>query len=413
LTRYQANQLLAGRSKGFVLGKYRILDQIGHGGMGFVLKALHVPMDRVVAIKIMRPAAENRHDLQLFEREMLAAARLHHPNIVTGFDASQARGVHYLVMEYVDGPNLDKLVRRRGPLPYWLAWELLRQATEALQYAHERGIVHRDIKPANLLVTRIADWRAPDRHGSQLAAAQVADWKPTLKILDFGLARLHAPQLCNHPVGGTIMVQPGELYGTPDFVSPEQAHDLHAADIRSDLYSLGCAFYFALSGRVPFPGSTIMEKLIKHSVEEPEPLERLRPDLPPAAVGVIRRLMAKDPAQRYQTPAELADTLAPRSTLASRSGTVETKINSAVNTPAGTDADLGAGWVFDDFPPELEELEPVAPGPSAGKAPPSTSVREFLSRYYLRRRRLRFWLTAGLCAAAASLVGWAIYWACG
>lgn len=269
------------------LGQYRLLDELGRGGMGRVYKALHTIMGRVVAIKVVSPElVSDPVAVEWFRREVRASTQLNHPNIVMAYDANEAEGVHFLVMEYVHGVTLDAMVKEQGPLPISRACALIRQAALGLQHAHDKGTVHRDIKPSNLLI--------PLQEGDQSSEVLV-------KILDFGLARLHGQSK-----GDTIALrgQAGVL-GTPDYIAPEQSRDIHSADIRSDLYSLGCVFYFALAGRVPFPSDNAMEKLIKHLLEEPEPLEKVRPDLPPALAAIVRRLMAKDPTDRYQTPAEL------------------------------------------------------------------------------------------------------------
>jgi serine/threonine protein kinase len=186
----------------------------------------------------------------------------------------------------------------------------MRQAAQALQYAHEKGIVHRDIKPANLLVTQLAGFMGlagPADSGAETTSSPALP--PVLKVADFGLARLHSAPTSS--LADTIQAKTGSLMGTIDYISPEQANDFHAVDIRSDLYSLGCTFYHLLAGRVPFPSETAMEKLIKHFMNEPVALEEVRPEVPPAVVSIVRRLMAKDKAERFQTPAELACELVP------------------------------------------------------------------------------------------------------
>ncbi len=298
LTRFQAELLLIGRTNGFHLGQYRILDHLGRGGMGRVFKAEHQTMNRVVAIKVLAPhLVKTPKAQQLFQREVRAAAKLVHPNIVTAYDANQIGDRCYLVMEYVDGPNLEQLVRQQGPLPVGVACDFVRQAATGLQYAHELGMVHRDIKPANLLAQRPAS-------GSPYASC-------TIKILDFGLARLHTMSPDGTPTGDSIMAAENTVLGTPDYLSPEQARNLNQVDIRSDLYSLGCTMYYLLAGKVPFPGGTTLEKLVRHSTEQPAPLEQQRPDVSPPIAAIVRKLMAKDAKQRFQTPNELAATLAP------------------------------------------------------------------------------------------------------
>jgi serine/threonine-protein kinase len=298
LTKFQAELLLAGRTSGFVLGQYRITDQLGRGGMGRVFKARHQTMNRVVALKMITPSLVKTEKAQaLFQREVQAAARLIHANIVTAYDANLVGDRHYLVMELVDGPNLEQLTDEQGPLPVGQACDFVRQAAAGLQYAHEMGMVHRDIKPSNLLV-KPADGDPRNR-------------PCVVKILDFGLARLHEPAPGAESGAGTILTRENTVMGTPDYIAPEQARDLHKADIRSDLYSLGGTFFYLLTGRVPFPGGTTMEKLVRHATEEAAEVESLRPEVPAAVAAVVRKLLAKDPAARYQTPAELAAALEP------------------------------------------------------------------------------------------------------
>jgi hypothetical protein len=288
LTAYQARRIWEGQQAGLVLGQYHILDEIGKGGFGEVYKALHTYMNRVVALKVSRSdLLEDRKVRALFRREVLAATQLSHPNVVMAYDANEVDGLLYWTMEYVEGCDLDTLVRQRGPLAVPLALEMLRQAALALQHAHEKGMVHRDIKPGNLLVPR----EALERGAGVL-----------VKVVDFGLARVQTTMS-----GATFVSQgAGTFCGTPDYVSPEQARSPHDVDIRSDLYSLGCAFHYALTGHRPFRGTTVLEVVVKHLQEAPPRIEELSPDVPAEVAAVVRRLMAKDPAQRYQTPAELA-----------------------------------------------------------------------------------------------------------
>jgi serine/threonine protein kinase len=294
LTRFQAQRLWAGQVKGLVLGQYRILDELGEGGFGRVYKAAHTLMGRVVALKVISPKlVQDRRARDWFKREVRAVTQLSHPNVVMAYDADEVEDVLFLAMEYVDGPSLDGLVRRRGPLAAGLACDMMRQAARALQYAHEKGVIHRDIKPANLLVGRPADGLGG---------------RPVVKVVDFGLARLHGAGAGSQ----TLTLQGARGFvGTPDFVSPEQARDVHAVDVRSDLYSLGCTFYFALSGSRPFAGNSVVETVVKHMQEEARPLDAGRPEVPAALAAVVSRLMAKDPAERFQTPGELIEHLAP------------------------------------------------------------------------------------------------------
>ncbi len=259
LTRFQAERLLAGRHDGFILGQYYILDEIGRGGMGRVYKAEHRAMGRIVALKVLSPEmVKTPKARSLFEKEMRAIGRLTHPNIVAAYDANTLNGRTFIVLEFVDGANLSTLVKTNGPLPISQACEYIRQAALGLDYAHKRGIVHRDIKPANLLVAK---------EGTTEPHAQV-------KILDFGLALATVKE--GEVSGDSTAHGQNTVMGTPDYLSPEQARNHREVDHRSDIYSLGCTFYYILSGQVPFPGGTVMEKLVLHSFMPPVPVEKLR-----------------------------------------------------------------------------------------------------------------------------------------
>jgi serine/threonine-protein kinase len=293
LTRFQAQQLLGRRTHGFILGQYRILDLIGRGGMGKVFKAEHMTMARVVALKVLNSEmTRTQRSREIFRREVRAAARLVHPNIATAFDANEVNDRAFLVLEYVAGPSLSHLVKTEGPMAIGQACEFIRQAALGLQHAYELGLVHRDIKPSNLLI------QPPLGEGTPAGG--------TLKIVDFGLALLPSA------IGDDDASQPERhvVLGTPDYLSPEQATDNRAVDIRSDLYSLGCTLYFLLSGQVPFPGGTAIEKLDRHAKEQPVPVEYHRPAIPPGVAAAVAKLMAKRPEDRFQTPKELADVLA-------------------------------------------------------------------------------------------------------
>jgi serine/threonine-protein kinase len=277
LTPQQADQLLRGDAP-LLLGPYVILERLGEGGMGRVFKARHTTLGRLAALKVIRNDLLTRPDtVRRFRRETQAAARLTHPNVVLVYDASEQDGTHFLAMDYLEGRDLAQVVRERGPLSVLEACEFARQAALGLQHAHESGLVHRDVKPSNLLLTR----------------------QGQIKLLDLGLSRLVGEEVSK-------VTQEGAVLGTPDFMAPEQAEGAEA-DARSDLYGLGCTLYFLLTGQVPFPGGTMFQKLQRHQAEEPEALERLRPD-----VGrVVRKRMAKRPADRYQSAAEFVETLAP------------------------------------------------------------------------------------------------------
>ncbi|MCE9530511.1 MAG: serine/threonine protein kinase, partial [Planctomycetes bacterium] len=297
LTKFQAERLMVGKTDGFMMGQYRILDELGRGGMGRVFKAEHMTMGRVVALKILSShLLKTERARQLFHREVKAAARLSHPNIVTAFDANQVGERCFLVMEFVDGPNLQDLVKEHGPLPVTQACDYIRQAAIGLQCAHDIGMVHRDIKPANLLV--------------QNNPSKVIPSASIVKILDFGLARVTTNE-DGTPGDDSIADNKNTVMGTPDYLSPEQARSLHSVDGRSDIYSLGCTFFYLLTGQVPFTGGTTMEKLIRHGTEEPRLVSSVRPDVPPAVVAIVSKMLAKKQEDRFQSSAELAAVLMP------------------------------------------------------------------------------------------------------
>jgi hypothetical protein len=272
--------------------RYRVLGLVGQGGMGAVYKAEHRRMERLVALKVIHPGlVRNRAALQRFHQEVRAAARLQHPNIVTAFDADQAGGLHFLVMEYVEGLSLAELVRRHGPLPAATACAYVRQAALGLQHAHEQGMVHRDVKPQNLMLTS----------------------KGQVKILDFGLARL--PRTPDGPSAGPAPAQAltgiGTVMGTVDYIAPEQAADPRSADIRADIYSLGCTLFHLLTGRPPFPDGDVTAKLARHADTPLPALAEFQPARSPGLAAILARMTAKDPARRHATPAAVAQALSP------------------------------------------------------------------------------------------------------
>lgn len=296
LTKYQVVHLLQGNKQGLLLGPYAILDKLGEGGMGQVFKARHQKLGRIVVVKLIRPDCLAGSDMvQRFRREMRAIAQVQHPNIVRAYDADEVNGVHYFSMEYVPGVDLGQLVGRDGPLPIAKACDFIRQTALGLQHAFERGLIHRDLKPVNLLVCDIG------MTVSEGASILFARQTPLIKILDLGLARVEKTATDD---SGTL-TQEGMIMGTPDFMSPEQSINSKAVDIRSDLYSLGCTFYFLLTGRSPFSGRSLTDKLLAHQMDQPPPIEQFRPEIPDEVAAIIYRLLEKKPADRYQTPAEL------------------------------------------------------------------------------------------------------------
>lgn len=295
LTPFQANQLLQGHGSSLLLGPYVLLERLGRGGIGQVYKARHALMDRLVALKVLRAdVLEQPGALDRFRREIQAAARLTHPNVVLAHDANQVGDRLFLVMEYIAGIDLARLLAQHGRLPAAEAAHYIRQAALGLQHAHEHGLVHRDIKPSNLIRANAGG---------------------VIKILDLGLARLRA-----ETDGAAPLTHEGAVMGTPDYMAPEQAEDSRSADIRADVYSLGSTLYHLLSGRPPFPGGSLAQKIRKLQREDPTPLEQLCPDLPPGLADVVRKMMAKRPEDRYPSPAAVADALAPFAAIADGAG---------------------------------------------------------------------------------------------
>jgi serine/threonine protein kinase len=274
LTRFQSRKLLQGTPLGLILGPFEVLAPLGKGGMGTVYLARDRRSFQLVALKVLPPkrAREEERVLARFQREMDMCQRVAHPNIAWTCDVGKAQNVHYIAMEYIPGRSLSRLVNGDGPLPVPRAARLLAEVAAALDHAHHQGIIHRDLKPSNIMVT-------PNDHA---------------KLLDLGLALVRGETgSAREVVGGQ-----GYVLGTMDYISPEQADDPTQVDARSDLYSLGCTLYYTITGRPPFPGGTSAEKIQRHQTEEPTPIPQLNPAVPAGFVGVVRKLMAKNPAQR-------------------------------------------------------------------------------------------------------------------
>lgn len=284
LTPFQADQILKGRHKGFILGKYRLLDRIGMGGMGQVYLAEHMTMRRRVAVKVLPPnRSENPFARERFLREARAAALLEHPNLVRAHDLETDGDVTYLVMDYIDGTTLHDLIMRRGPQPVVRVAHFLKMVAQGLQAVHERLLVHRDIKPANLLMDRVG----------------------VVRLLDLGLVRSELDD------DALTRGEGAKVVGTADYLAPEQAVSSSKVDGRADLYALGCTAYFLLTGEPPFQAEKLSQKLIAHQVAEPKPLHQIRPEVPVEFSEVIMKLLAKKPEDRHQSAAEVIAKLLP------------------------------------------------------------------------------------------------------
>ena len=289
LTQFQIKEIFKGRGRELLLGPYIFLELLGEGGMGRVYKARHTRLGKAVAVKVIRkeklkhPAAESR-----FSQEIQALGKMEHPNVVGVFNADQVGNTHYYEMELIDGTDLTKIVRERGPLPIPEACEYIRQSALGLQHAFEKGLVHRDIKPSNLIVSRNTG---------------------IVKLVDLGLARLMEPEDNDYETGR--ITQEGFVIGTPDFLAPEQARNPMGVDIRADIYALGGTLYYILTGKVPFDGANATEKLLKHCTEPSPSVLLHRKDAPPQIDQIIHWCMAKQPEARPQTPLQLALALQP------------------------------------------------------------------------------------------------------
>lgn len=285
LTNWQIDKLMDGRHKGFTLGKYTLLRHLGSGGMSSVYLAEHKTMHRRVAIKVLPKNRVNDSSyLARFQREARAAAALDHPNIVRAYDLDNEGDTHYLVMEFVEGLDLQQMVKQNGVLGYEQAADYIRQAADGLAHAHQRGLIHRDIKPGNLLV----------------------DGTGVLKVLDMGLARFSQD---DEKQASLTVAHDENVLGTADYLAPEQAVNSHNVDLRADLYSLGCTLYFVLTGHPPFPEGTLPQRIMKHATEEPQSVYVDRPDAPHELVSICARMMSKSPDERYQTAQEVSDAL--------------------------------------------------------------------------------------------------------
>jgi serine/threonine protein kinase len=281
ITQWHQSKLIRKKFKGFFLGKYKFLNHLGSGGMGTVYLAEHTLMGRKVAIKVFpKQNNENKSLLARFFQEAQVIAALNHPNIVQAYNIDAEKDIHYLVMEYVDGNDLEAIVKSNGVLSPENAANYIAQAADALAYVEEVGIIHRDIKPANLLL---------DNEG-------------VIKVLDMGLARLTADD-----ENSLTRKHDENVIGTADYMPPEQAIDSHSVDCRADIYSLGGTLYFLLVGNAPFPDGTIAQRLMKHQVEQPQAIETIRDDVPKILIDACSKMMAKKPDDRFQSAAEIRD----------------------------------------------------------------------------------------------------------
>ncbi len=413
LTSFQADHLMRGRRPKFLIGKYVILDRLGAGGMGAVYLCEHLQLERQVALKVL--PADQQGDasaLARFVREAQAVAALNHPNIVRAYDVDAEGKTYFLVMEYVEGVDLQNLITRHGPLDPIRAAHYISQSAAGLQHAHQAGLVHRDIKPANLLLSRTG----------------------VVKVLDLGLARFFHDEedsMTKEHCGQVIL-------GTADYLSPEQGRDSHDVDIRADIYSLGATFYFLLAGKAPFAEGTLNQKLIWHQMKTPQPVRQLRPDIPEAMATVVARMMAKDAAARYQRPADVVAALSPwtqaalpppaptempplrpcvragrhgRNICGSAGSTIinrasrTTALSEAAVSPASADPPVAPSIVLPLDTQQGEDWSHAFDGdPGAGTPTSATRSRPSAKRHHLNLPKYK-WVFAGAALALCLLAG--------
>jgi len=359
LTRYQAQQIYSGNGQELVFGSYVVLEKIGQGGMGMVFKAEHRKMERVVALKVLSPSMVDSPDAVVrFHREVKAAAKLEHPNVVTAYDAGESNGTHFMVMQYVKGADLSEIVKRNGALPTNRAFSCIVQAAAGLAYAHQQGIVHRDIKPANLLM---------DENGN-------------VKILDMGLARLDFEL---H--GQDQLTTTGQIMGTIDYMAPEQAVNTRNADARADIYSLGATMWFLLTGRVLYEGDSLMAKLLAHREASIPSLQEARQDISPELNRIFRKMVGKAPETRFLNIDELLNEMSGSREIAQVAavGSSANRLpNIQARPPAGSNPLIGGGEsaLISEFDPDqdtgafIPQVEGGAPtatinGPNVGTDP--------------------------------------------
>lgn len=283
ITDWHSEKLLNGKYKGFTLGKYKLLGHLGTGGMSSVYLAEHTLMRQRRAIKVLpKSRIADSSYLERFYLEARASASLDHPNIVRAYDVDSEGDIHYLVMEFVKGQDVQQMVKENGPLDFETAANYTAQAAIGLEHAHEIGLIHRDVKPANLLV----------------------DEKNVVKILDLGLALFS-----NDDAASLTMAHNENVLGTADYLSPEQALNSHQVDRRADIYSLGCTLYYMLTGHAPFPEGTLAQRIAMHQAQMPEDIREERPDCPDELVDICVKMIQKSPDDRYQSVQDAADAL--------------------------------------------------------------------------------------------------------
>jgi serine/threonine protein kinase len=345
VTEYQVRVIERGNVDQLFLGPYTIRDRVGKGRMAGVYRAVH-RTGQTVAIKILPPSkARDPQILGRFQRESRLALRLKHPNIVRTFQTGQANGLHYLVMEFLEGEMLDEVLARRRPMPPDEAVRLAHQTLLALQEMHALGLIHRDVKPGNLML---------------IGGRRESTLECTVKLLDIGTGRA----LFDEEEGNTELTNEGDLLGTPEYMAPEQARDPRSADIRADIYSVGCVLYHALAGCPPFTDANRVRLLVRHATEAPPPVRKFNSAVPDGLQQILDWMLAKDPAKRYPTPERAAQALQVFLSAGEEAGEAE------------LDASMIAylQWLETEVVPDEVNVEPVEPPGQEAKFIPADEV---------------------------------------
>ena len=348
LTEYQAEQMLQGHDQELVLGQYEILDSVGEGGLCQVFKAWDGEAQRIVALKVVHPELrENRDVLEQLRQEMSVLGRLDHPAFIKSYEGGWDGNRFYFAMDLAEGVDLHRLLKQVGRLPPGQACDYVRQTALGLQYAYEQGLVHRDVKPGNLLVPL---------DGSQV------------RILDIGLARLEWDRhdLSATPAPSSLT----SVMGTPDYIAPEQAVNSSQADTRADIYSLGCTLFHLLTGQPPYVGKSLTKKLLDHQQAPIPSVRELRPELPQGLAAVVQKMMAKTPAERYQTPAGVAVALAQYCKCSEARLSLE-KFRPRRRMLTGKPRRARVRQAATSSAPAPVMAKPAAPSPAAAAPPPS------------------------------------------
>jgi serine/threonine-protein kinase len=391
LTPYQVNRLFQGREQELVLESYLLLECLGEGPRGQVFKARHQIMKRLATVQVVAEALLDQPEtVQRFYQEVQAAGQLADPHLLHAYDAGPAGRTHFVATEYVHGLDLERLVQQAGPLPVDLACDFVRQAALGLQHAAERGLLHADLQPTNLIATlppRGVGLDPPDPAEAVLSGGAEAFRGAVIKIRNLGLSFSWHPR--------TAEKDRARPLDAADFLAPEMAVVPPQGDVRSELYSLGCVFYYLLSGQPPFPGGDPADKPRRHEFEEAVPLEMHRWDVPLEVAAVVRKLMAREPADRYQSPAEVAAVLEEVLHWRASATPLTTPVLSAASTEtvvasASPPEPPPTGTPPDPFADIVAEVEPPSP-------------RKAVSAW----RRL--WLAGGGGVLLAGLLGLAVF----